>query len=199
VSPSSQWRCDYDTYLPHHQVSHDQRSCWHSEGTSLSLADTHPISPFQCHLDQISKTLEHMAGQQIPKIESARSSVHYSRDSPGWHCCAHSHCDRKYRRAQELRRHIKDKHRQPKKCPFCRFKWTRPGQIRAHLKTDHEDRFTEKEQQEIHRLRGWNNTMTFLANHGITRLPRNSVLGVQATSPCQAFPPSTPWNYQQRN
>jgi hypothetical protein len=127
VSPQPQWcnglglPCAYahDIILPH-----DQPSRWRSEGTSL--AGTHPITPFQCHLDQISHTVEHAASQQIPRMETARSSSHYRRDSQERHYCAY--CDRKYRRAQELRRHIKDKHQQPEKCSFCNFKWTRPEQ-----------------------------------------------------------------------
>jgi hypothetical protein len=194
VSTSSEWcidqLCTYNANLPHYQVSHDQRSWLPSEG--MLLAGTHPISPSQYHLDQNFEILERAKSQQIPQKKTARGSAHCDKVFREWRC---PYCNRKYGRVQELQRHITDKHHQPQKCPFCHVKWTRPVKIRAHILTDHKDSFTEDEQQEIRRLRGRNDTISFLANHGIKRLPEVmcSVLG---TAPRQGVLPPTPWNCQ---
>jgi hypothetical protein len=185
----------HKTSLPRrdYQVSHDLPSRWHSKGTSVT----------GIHRDQNFETLEHVKSEPNPQIESTQSSpVQYSSDSRVWHCCAH--CHRKYRRAQELRRHIRDNHQPPEKCPFCHFKWTRPRNIRAHLEKDHKDRFSQEERQEIRQLRGRNDTTSFIENHGIPslKLPRNDVLSAQANGPREQFLPSesTPRNHssQQR-
>jgi len=72
-------------------------------------------------------------------------------------------CGRQYRRAQELRRHTRDKHEQQPQCPFCYATWSRPEKIRAHLITEHGDRFTEEQNQELHDLRGRRKTIHFIA------------------------------------
>jgi len=72
-------------------------------------------------------------------------------------------CGRQYRRAQELRRHTRDKHEQQPQCPFCYAPWSRPEKIRAHLITEHGDRFTEEQNQELHDLRGRRKTIHFIA------------------------------------
>ena len=30
----------------------------------------------------------------------------------------------------------------PRQCPFCKFTWTRPAKIKAHLIADHAEKFT---------------------------------------------------------
>jgi CRISPR/Cas system-associated protein Cas10 (large subunit of type III CRISPR-Cas system) len=98
-------------------------------------------------------------GQNL-KLESVRNPEHKDKASPKRHRCAE--CGKQYLRAQELKRHKRDKHEQLRKCPFCRAEWSRTEKIRAHIITDHRDRFNEKEHQEIRRLRGWTDTIQFL-------------------------------------
>jgi hypothetical protein len=47
-----------------------------------------------------------------------------------------------FKRIQEFKRHRKDVHEPPRKCPFCDFLWTRPGKIKHHIKSSHGDIFT---------------------------------------------------------
>ncbi|KAI0250580.1 hypothetical protein BJV78DRAFT_1155047 [Lactifluus subvellereus] len=154
-SPSTQW----------HDVSHGQSSRSYSEDTS----GTHPTSPFRSNQDQILEKLEPIGSQRSPQTESAQRSMDGGRASREWRCCA---CpDKKYQRAQELKRHIRDTHQRPQKCPFCHTKWTRPEKIRSHLMAYHRDSFTEEEQREFQHLRGRKNVIRFLENVGDTWLP----------------------------
>lgn len=51
-------------------------------------------------------------------------------------------CKRQFKRAQELKRHLKEKHEPWRQCPFCKFEWTRPDKIKHHITTYHQDKFT---------------------------------------------------------
>lgn len=63
-------------------------------------------------------------------------------------------CNRRFGRAQELDRHRRDVHEQPRYCPFCDFKWTRPNNIKTHLLTRHRGKFTAELLVTIRALRG---------------------------------------------
>ena len=63
-------------------------------------------------------------------------------------------------------RHIRDKHDQKRKCPFCRTRWTRPERIRTHVLKSHRSILSENEQDEIYHLRGIDDTIRFLAQYG---------------------------------
>jgi len=84
-------------------------------------------------------------------------------DKEFWEQHRCENCGRQYRRVQELRRHARDKHEQQPQCPFCYATWSRPEKIRAHLITEHGDRFTEEQNQELHSLRGRRKTIHFIA------------------------------------
>jgi hypothetical protein len=63
-------------------------------------------------------------------------------------------CNKGFGRAQELARHRKDVHEQRRHCLFCDFKWTRPSNIKAHLLTEHGEKFTAELLVMIQALRG---------------------------------------------
>ena len=63
-------------------------------------------------------------------------------------------CNKGFRRAQELARHRKDVHEQPRHCLFCGFKWTRPNSIKVHLLARHRGKFTAELLITIQALRG---------------------------------------------
>ncbi|KAH9966463.1 hypothetical protein BC827DRAFT_1176066 [Russula dissimulans] len=91
-----------------------------------------------------------------------------TQDTPGsnqWFC-PHGDCDKTYGRLQELKRHIRDKHNIPRKCPFCDTTWTRPETIRGHLVVQHQDHLTEEECDYILKLRGREGTIHFLKKLG---------------------------------
>lgn len=71
-------------------------------------------------------------------------------------------CGKRFGRLQELRRHIKDKHEPPRACPFCDFTWTRPGRMRTHLQTCHNERLTKEDVEELRNLQGWHPTAHFI-------------------------------------
>ncbi|KAI9453733.1 hypothetical protein F5148DRAFT_458369 [Russula earlei] len=50
-------------------------------------------------------------------------------------------CKKDFGRPQERKRHIKDVHNSPRKCPFCDIKWKRCDKIKAHLLAKHRERF----------------------------------------------------------
>ncbi|KAI0250571.1 hypothetical protein BJV78DRAFT_554760 [Lactifluus subvellereus] len=105
--------------------------------------------------------------------ESLRNPEHVGKASPKRYRCAE--CGKQYRRAQELKRHKRDKHEQLRKCPFCRTEWSRPEKIRAHIITDHADHFNEKEHHEIRRLRGRTDTIHFLTECESIVSPRSNM------------------------
>ena len=59
-----------------------------------------------------------------------------------------------FKRIQEFKRHRKDVHEPPRKCPFCIFLWTRPVKIKHHIKSSHGDLFTAELLVEFEALRG---------------------------------------------
>jgi len=62
-----------------------------------------------------------------------------------------------------LRRHVKDKHEPRRRCPFCDFTWTRPGKIKTHILTHHDNQLSGEEIIELRNLRGWHPTTRFIA------------------------------------
>jgi hypothetical protein len=193
--PSVQWHnvelpnsCDQNLFLC---TSHDQSPRRYSKGTPSA----HPISLSRHYRDQVSETLEPTGSQRLPQTGIAQGPGHYGRASPKWYCSAC--CDKKYRRAQELKRHIRDKHRLPQKCPFCHTQWTRPERIKAHLINDHSDRFTEEAQGDIRHLRGQKDTIRFLEKYGATRHASSNIRTGGAAVPEQPILLSTFLGYQQ--
>jgi hypothetical protein len=63
-------------------------------------------------------------------------------------------CRRQFKRAQELKRHLKEKHEPWRQCPFCKFEWTRPDKIKHHITTYHQDKFTAEVMAEFRALNG---------------------------------------------
>src|SRR6266852_96191 len=63
-------------------------------------------------------------------------------------------CNRQFRRVQELKRHLKEKHEPWRQCPFCKFEWTRPDKIKHHITTCHQDKFTAKVMADFRALNG---------------------------------------------
>lgn len=120
-----------------------------------------PLSPFQRHT---APTLE-----GVPEVNGAKMLKYDWRGPEEW-LCPEVDCGKVYRRSQDLRRHTRDKHQTPHKCPFCDKKWTRPDKIREHLRTKHEDHFTEEELREVRSLRGWDVTVDFVAKCGMPKV-----------------------------
>jgi hypothetical protein len=172
-------------------VSHGPLPRWCSGGTP----GTHPISPFRRRQDPTFDTLEPTGSRRPPQTGRAQDAGHYGRASPQWRCSAC--CDKKYQRAQELERHIRDKHQRPKNCPFCQTKWTRPEKIKIHLINDHRDCFTEEAQGEICHLRGQKDTIRFLEKYGATRHASSNIRTSGATAPEQLILLPTFLGYQQ--
>lgn len=143
-------------------MSHGQPSRRRSEGTPGTSIHPISISPLQCRDDQASEAQERIDSGRRPSTRSPQShgAPHIDRASLEWHCgvCR----DKKYGRAQDLKRHIRDKHQLPQECPLCRIKWTRPEKIKKHLITYHRGLFTEAIEGEISHLRGQKNTIRFL-------------------------------------
>jgi hypothetical protein len=158
------------------------------EGTT----GTYSILPIQYHHDQIPMTPERLGGRRLSRTGSAQGAMHRGEAVPEL-CC--SLCGNKYKRAQELKRHIKDKHQPPQECPFCcDFKWTRPEKIKRHLLTGHS--FTKEVQREIQRLRGQKDTIRFLEKWRATWIPSNNTHTAGAAAPEQPFLRSTFSAYQ---
>ena len=63
-------------------------------------------------------------------------------------------CDKDFSRAQELERHVRDKHMPRRQCPFCDFSWTRPDKIKAHILDFHAEKFTTEMLQALKTLCG---------------------------------------------
>jgi hypothetical protein len=121
------------------------------------------MSPFlgRHHQDQIIEAIGFTNPRQVLDTRSAQSVKHGRRGPKEW-LCSHGYCDKRYRRLQELKRHITDKHAIQSKCPICGYSWTRPEKIRSHLTDQHQHHFTEEERQEIRTLRGRKDTTSFL-------------------------------------
>ena len=63
-------------------------------------------------------------------------------------------CSRVFKRVQELKRHIRDKHMDRRQCPFCTFRWSRLNNIKIHIISRHAERFTAELLEAIKDLRG---------------------------------------------
>jgi len=122
-----------------------------------------PLSPFQRHAVPIPES--------APEANRAKMPNYDGRGPEEW-LCPEDDCRKTYRRSQDLRRHTRDKHQTPHKCPFCDTKWTRPEKIRGHLTTKHEDHFTEEELREVRGLRGLNDTVRYVAKCGMPKVPQ---------------------------
>ena len=55
------------------------------------------------------------------------------------------HCGVVFGRIQEYNRHVRDKHTDRRRCPFCDFQWSRPDQIKVHLISKHAKKFNTAE------------------------------------------------------
>jgi hypothetical protein len=83
-------------------------------------------------------------------------------------------------------RHIRDKHNQKRKCPFCRTKWTRPERIRTHVLKSHRSLLSENDQDEIYHLRGIDDTIRFLAQYGNMPSENSAIYAVGLPQPLGA-------------
>lgn len=65
-------------------------------------------------------------------------------------------CHKEFKRVQELKRHLKEKHEPWRQCPFsgCKFEWIRPDKIKHHITTFHRDKFTAEVMAEFQALIG---------------------------------------------
>src|SRR5258708_16949220 len=63
-------------------------------------------------------------------------------------------CNRRFRRTQELKRHLKEKHEPWRRCPFCKFPWTRPDKIKQHITSYHRDKLTTEVMDKFRALYG---------------------------------------------
>lgn len=131
------------------------------------------VSPLQHHAAPIPEDLEFTVLQHVPKTESSRKASHGGRGFKKWPC----HCGKSYGRLQDLRRHTTDKHQTPHKCPFCDTYWTRADKIRRHLMTKHQDRFTEEELQQIRFLKSRKDTIRFVVQCRMPKLPGSNTPG----------------------
>ena len=120
-----------------------------------------PISYFQERSDQAVKAREVTGPQKGQEIQDTPGPKHGGGGSDQW-LCLNGDCDKKYGRLQELKRHIRDKHKDPPECLFCDTTWTRPEMMRRHLVVQHQDHLTEEERNDILKLRGWKGTIRFL-------------------------------------
>ena len=154
---------------PHEQSS--SVSPQQFEGTT----GTHRASPIwgQHCCNEIGGAVGSTNFCQVLDIGNAQNVKRRRSRSKEWPC-THSGCDKKYSRRQEQRRHIADKHEDPRSCPFCDFEWTRPVRIRSHLIGRHQHLLTEQGRRKIHGLRGLKATIGFLEICSATGLHNNS-------------------------
>ncbi|KAH9966852.1 hypothetical protein BC827DRAFT_1153172 [Russula dissimulans] len=120
----------------------------------------HSRSLVQPHPDQITDAPEFTGPRRDSEISNIQSSRHRGKE------CPYVNCNKKYGRPQELKRHIKDKHRIPPRCPFCGIEFTRAEKIRRHLIGQHNDRFSSEERKDIYRLQGWEATIGLVEKCG---------------------------------
>jgi len=137
--------------------------------------DVPTLSPFRRHAAPIREGVAEVNRAKVPNYDEE------------W-LCPEDDCKKTYRRSQDLRRHTRDKHQTPHKCPFCDKNWTRPEAIRGHLVTKHEDHFTEGELREVRSLRGWKDTVRFVEECRMPKVPQQQ--HSQYTGPSFILAPS---------
>lgn len=98
-------------------------------------------------------------------------------------------CKRQFKRAQELKRHLKEKHEPWRQCPFCKFEWTRPDKIRHHITTSHQDKFTAEVMAEFRALVG-KKMIAFL--DGFDHGPAPARADVETAPALHPSPPPSP-------
>lgn len=64
-----------------------------------------------------------------------------------------------------------------RKCPFCVLTWTRADVIQKHLRTEHQEQFTEEGYRELLGLQGWDGTIRFVAKCGRPMPHSNNITG----------------------
>ncbi|KAH9038490.1 hypothetical protein EDB85DRAFT_1887884 [Lactarius pseudohatsudake] len=158
-----------------------------SWGGNVQLCHSRVIDPFSSnmHSNQIPRQQWEApkAAQQDPDLGSARISDNRGKP-PRVYCC--TSCSTVYSRLQELKRHVRDRHEERRKCPFCCTRWTRPERIRNHVLKNHGRLLSENERREIYRLRGLDDTVCFLAKYG--NIPsKNHTIDAQAPGLPQPF------------
>lgn len=133
---------------------------------------THPNSPFECHPDQRVEAPEFGGFQRIPEMENAQGTrIRLVPSSKEWPC-DRDDCNKIYRRPQDVRRHVREKHEILPKCLVCGVEWTRAEKIRRHLIKRHRNHFTKEERQQIRQLQSLNSTTDFLKEWERRRLER---------------------------
>ncbi len=143
--------------------------------------DVPTLSPFRRHAAPIREGVAEVNRAKVPNYDGRCPE-------PEEWLCPEDDCKKTYRRSQDLRRHTRDKHQTPHKCPFCDKNWTRPEAIRGHLVTKHEDHFTEEELREVRSLRGWKDTVRFVEECRMPKVPQQQ--HSQYTGPSFILAPS---------
>ncbi|KAH9179001.1 hypothetical protein EDB89DRAFT_1901074 [Lactarius sanguifluus] len=157
-----------------------------SWGGNVQLCHSRVIDPFssKMHSNQIQRQQWEApkAAHQDPELGGARISDNRGK-ARVYYCTS---CSKVYSRLQELKRHVRDRHEERRKCPFCRTRWTRPERVRNHVLRNHGRLLSENEQREIYRLRGLDDTVYFLAKYG--NMPsKNHTIDAQAPGLPQPF------------
>ncbi|KAH9166491.1 hypothetical protein EDB89DRAFT_1910630 [Lactarius sanguifluus] len=157
-----------------------------SWGGNVQLCHSRVIDPFssKMHSNQIPRQQWEApkAAHQDPELGGARISDNRGK-ARVYYCTS---CSKVYSRLQELKRHVRDRHEERRKCPFCRTRWTRPERVRNHVLRNHGRLLSENEQREIYRLRGLDDTVYFLAKYG--NMPsKNHTIDAQAPGLPQPF------------
>ncbi|KAI9432862.1 hypothetical protein H4582DRAFT_1038619 [Lactarius indigo] len=78
------------------------------------------------------------------------------------------HCNTRFKRRQELMRHVRDVHGSPRQCPLCPYEWTRAYKVKAHLLKVHSDELCPVVALGIRVLRG-HDMIEFIDTHELLR------------------------------
>ncbi|KAH9054834.1 hypothetical protein EDB87DRAFT_1416552 [Lactarius vividus] len=78
------------------------------------------------------------------------------------------HCPKRFKRRQDLMRHVRDVHGPPRQCPLCSYEWTRAYKIKAHLLKVHSDELCPVVVLGIRVLRGYD-VVEFIDTHELLR------------------------------
>jgi len=111
--------------LPHDEVS--TRSFYYHDFRSNVVSQTQPHG-----------RLSHSAIQNT--ADDQRRIMSGGKAQP---VCAD--CNIGFGRDQEYKRHLRDKHTNRRRCPFCDFRWSRPNIIKVHLISKHAGKFATAE------------------------------------------------------
>ncbi|KAH9003534.1 hypothetical protein EDB86DRAFT_2826658 [Lactarius hatsudake] len=77
-------------------------------------------------------------------------------------------CKKRFKRRQDLMRHVRDVHGPPRQCPLCSYEWTRAYKIKAHLLNAHSNELCPVVSLGIRVLRG-HDVVEFIDTHELLR------------------------------